>query len=93
MPANWHLKKEVTLGIIWSVLGGLAIGLVFVAKLWADVEANKKAVEIASTALVGIQDRNRQVELDVSAIKADMANIKDDTKEIKRILHDLSRRD
>ncbi len=24
MPANWHLKKEVTLGIIWSVLGGLA---------------------------------------------------------------------
>lgn len=89
MPANWHLKKEVTLGIIWSVLGGLAIGLVFVAKLWADVQSNTKAVVAAEKTV----ERTQQLEIAVSSIQTDMNNVKQDTREIKAMLHELLRRE
>lgn len=89
MPQNWHLKKEVTLGIIWSVLGGLALGLIFVAKLWADVQANTKAVQAAEKTV----ERTQQLEVAVSGIQADLNNVKQDTREIKAMLYELLRRE
>lgn len=93
MSESWHLRKELSIGTILSLLT-LSFGGVFAfASLQADVQNVKEATEskVSRDQVARIEVRQQELKEDVEAIKRKVEILPAIQSEIKSLVRELER--